>query len=227
MVDRLNTQRVKPIRLYRPNASPTERDAIYDAIKELMYYSDNAVSRVQDPHVQLSAGIRKGQDKIDRMEKATLLGKIQSRNTHQRDVRAIVRQLEVNKNHEVDNEGQEDYYPLLILPQDLYADDLNYILGYGKEGFGAVISTRRLPQDEKQRYSMLKTMIAHEMGHVFGIPARGRTNTSNEMGRHCTNQCTMRSGNSIEDLEKIALESQHTRTYCGPCHRDLYNYFRE
>ena len=223
----INPAKVKPIRLFRPDATTTERTAIYDALKEIRYHSGNALTRIQDPHVQVAAGHSRGRDILDRMEIVLRAGEVNSRNQYQLNARSIINQLQVNRDHETGVEGKEDYYSLVILPHDIYADDMNFIFGIGRKDFGTVISTARLPNNIENRYSLLKHLVAHELGHVFGTPSRERSGDVEEyLGRHCTNTCTMRSGNSLGDLERITKEAEANGTYCDSCSQDLYDYFR-
>jgi hypothetical protein len=61
-----------------------------------------------------------------------------------------------------------------------------------------------------------KTLTEHEMGHLYGlIPKERTTNVETNCGKHCTNQCVMRSESTL--LQDTVMRLQHGRTFCPEC----------
>lgn len=73
------------------------------------------------------------------------------------------------------------------------------------------------------RQAMVRRLLRHEVGHMFGLPSglRGR-NLTEYLGTHCTNPCTMRQGGSIEAWKKLTHEEESMGIhFCGDCMQDL------
>ncbi|MFX0077458.1 MAG: hypothetical protein ACFE96_18600, partial [Candidatus Hermodarchaeota archaeon] len=77
-------------------------------------------------------------------------------------------------------------FVLLIVSEDIYIRDLNYVFGIGVPNVGSVISTFRLENDVEN----LNKIILHEVGHVFGLT-------------HCHSPCSMEPSNNINDIYQI------------------------
>ena len=105
--------------------------------------------------------------------------------------------------------GQPGDRVLVVTNCDLYADNLNFILGLADSpGKAAVISLFRLRLGaDKQTFlrRMLKEAV-HELGHTFGLP-------------HCSNpNCVMSFSNSLSDTDR----KEPNR--CERCDRKLQAY---
>lgn len=132
-----------------------------------------------------------------------------------------------------DSLGQDEqgkHYTALVVHDDMYSGDTNFVVGLASEGVGTVISTFRYEDvDKKTRYECIKTDTMHELSHVFGLVPNSRTeNVEESLGKHCMNKCIMRQGlivptDSIEQtndrLEYGAL--------CPTCKTDLKAYFKQ
>jgi archaemetzincin len=96
---------------------------------------------------------------------------------------------------------------LTVTNCDLYADNLNYVLGLA-DSFGkcAVISLSRLRIDadaEKFRRRAVKEAV-HEIGHTFGLS-------------HCADpECVMYFSNCLEDTDRKGTD------WCERCKKELW-----
>jgi archaemetzincin len=95
------------------------------------------------------------------------------------------------KRMQYDAQGLLDYlvrsmmseHALWIVDQDMYYDNLNFVMGLAMYHLAGVVSTYRLDSQK-----MVAKECVHEAGHVLGLD-------------HCKNSCVMRFSNSIEDAE--------------------------
>jgi archaemetzincin len=83
---------------------------------------------------------------------------------------------------------------LMLISEDIYIRDLNYVFGIGVPNIGSVISTFRLDNDIESLYKI----ILHEIGHAFGLS-------------HCRSPCSMAPSNNIYDIYQIQT------SYCQTC----------
>jgi len=120
-----------------------------------------------------------------------------------------------------------EHYDVLILDQDMYTmhpdwpDD--FIVAMARPELGTVISTFRLKPDV---FTLLKTVVMHQMGHVFGTPNQARVDVDREHGLHCANRCVMRYPEKTpEDWERLTLDRFKGVALCDSCIRDLKEYF--
>ena len=90
-----------------------------------------------------------------------------------------------------------------ITDVDLYVPNLNFVFGLAeKNGYGCIISTRRLDERGLLKERMLKEAF-HEIGHVVGL-------------EHClNNNCVMYFSNSLSDTDR------KTGWFCKDCFDDL------
>ncbi len=108
--------------------------------------------------------------------------------------------------------GQPGDRVLVVTNCDLYADNLNFVLGLADSpGKGAVISLLRLRWGADEQIflrRMLKEAV-HELGHTFGLP-------------HCSNpSCVMAFSNSLADTDR----KEPNR--CERCESKLQAYRRQ
>jgi predicted Zn-dependent protease len=138
-----------------------------------------------------------------------------------------------NKLYKKDAEGRYNYYDIMIVHSDIIYDshstedeDLN---GVGSEGFGAIISTYKLKDlDEKLRFGCIETLTMHELGHMFGIIPKKRTeNVYEEGGLHCNNMCVMKQGRRVPGGYPAITEHRLKHSpFCSTCEKDLKAIFR-
>jgi len=110
------------------------------------------------------------------------------------------------KRMQYDAQGLLDYlvrsmtseYALWIVDQDIYYDNLNFVMGLAMYHLAGVVSIYRLGSP-----GMAAKECVHEAGHVLGLD-------------HCKNDCVMRFSDSIEDAE------MKPDSLCARC-RDLLN----
>jgi archaemetzincin len=96
-----------------------------------------------------------------------------------------------------------DGFVFLIISEDIYIRDLNYVFGIGVPKIGSVISTLRL----ENNIGNLNKIILHEVGHVFGLT-------------HCQSPCSMTPSNNINDIHQIKV------SYCANCKLKLNEWAR-
>jgi len=119
---------------------------------------------------------------------------------------------------------------LVIVSQDMYyqglftdtawvfgaTKPLTYTLGH------SVLSTARLKDDIHAR-----DMLRHELGHLFRAPSKGRANTYEEFGPHCSNDlCVMKQNLSVKSSSKYAHKRarKNVDTYCPECQTDMKSF---
>jgi archaemetzincin len=83
---------------------------------------------------------------------------------------------------------------LMIISEDIYIRDLNYVFGIGATNLGSIVSTFRIENDIESLYKI----ILHEIGHVFGL-------------KHCLSPCSMAPSNNLYDLHQMQA------SYCLNC----------
>ena len=113
---------------------------------------------------------------------------------------------------------------ILITSEDLYSDyhNLEWCMGLAK-GYASVQSVRRFRglSDEEESICIRRT-LRHELGHIFGCPSPGRTNTDKSYGYHCTNYCcSMQQIRDVRQLLGKAIHEDPTNCFCPQCMRDL------
>lgn len=122
---------------------------------------------------------------------------------------------------------QEPHWEAFILNRDLgEVEDRtnNFVFGLTLPLFGSVQSVTRLIReipDQGLRARVIRRVLRHEIAHVFGLPIRGK-NTTEMLGRHCTNVCTMRQGMSTAEwIQEVREEEKVGRYFCSDCVGDF------
>jgi len=117
-------------------------------------------------------------------------------------------------------------YDVLLTEADLYAPGLNFLFGVGQPLIGFVFSFHRFKQLPTKKWAQetAKTVIMHEMGHVFNLPIRAEL-TEENLGTHCLNKCLMRQGLSLNAMQKIAKDRVKGYVLCQLCQEDLIRHF--
>ncbi|RMD67204.1 hypothetical protein D6817_02245 [Candidatus Pacearchaeota archaeon] len=125
--------------------------------------------------------------------------------------------------------GQElgDDGKLIIIDRDLYSD---YATNWCFGGFCPVsnslgyilLSTARISDE-----TLGEHIVRHELGHMFGAPSEGRTNTVDILGLHCSNNlCTMQQQLSVPEALRYAhrIKSAGIFPFCEQCVEDMRRY---
>jgi len=123
-----------------------------------------------------------------------------------------------------------DHYDIFVVDQDLYAHERptseDFIVGIARPAIGTVVSTYRL-ESLSDPFFLLKTVIMHEMCHVFGTPDRKREDVDRQAhGVHCTNRCIMRfPARTPQDWERFTEDRFLVGPLCINCSEDLWRHF--
>lgn len=103
---------------------------------------------------------------------------------------------------------------------------LNFVFGSTDPEFPASVQSitrlmAEIPAGDL-RNAMIRRLLRHEVGHMFGLPHSNRPNTEQKLGTHCANVCTMRQGMSIPEWAKLTTEENNKGVhFCGDCKNDL------
>lgn len=104
---------------------------------------------------------------------------------------------------------------------DFFTGGLNWCFGaatHDREYNGyVVLSTYRL-----QDTHALTHVVMHELGHLYGAASRGRGNTEENLGSHCTNVCVMEQRITVPSmLQQVAILSGRDYKFCKDCREEL------
>jgi predicted Zn-dependent protease len=179
-----------------------EKEAILDGIRCLVAYAGKIPE------------IREGD-----AEKYIEPARRTSRNSHQLNTSTLGKLFLEEQLQE-----QENRYDILIVREDLYSRDTNFVIGSAFSGVGAVLSPLRFANlNPNSRFECIKTEAIHELGHVFYLPNKcRRKNITENLGVHCTNVCSMRQGLVIpSDWIKITEDRLKFGALCGDCTKEL------
>jgi len=139
---------------------------------------------------------------------------------------------------------EKPHHAFVFTNKDLYpggSKKINFVVGSALPDIGTVISLSRIwngVADNNLRNDVIKTEIAHEAGHVFGLASerRGKDNLDFETilgsGAHCKNPgCCMKQGNRVPlDFIKITqdrIKYLDQNFYCHNCQQDLQEKFSQ
>lgn len=116
---------------------------------------------------------------------------------------------------------EKPHWEVSIVNKDLYMEGTNFVFGATRPEFAASVqSVRRLidsVSDKELRSEMIRRLLRHEVGHMFGLPGRN-FNVEQKLGSHCTNVCTMRQGMSIPEWAKLTQEENRQNVhFCQDC----------
>ncbi len=225
--------KIKPINLMnQAGLSDLEKRAVLDGASELIRLAEVS-KRIEliDFGVWRNNGFRNSDGSLKQYQSVDWYvsrGKDTSRNRTQLNVEAIQLALclEPWRNP---HQGGRDHYDILIVNNDIYWGNTNYVIGIAQAGVGTTISTFKFkPLRDKTKYECIKTETMHELGHVFGLIPDSRTkNVENSLGKHCTNTCTMRQGLNVPvDWINITNDRLRYGALCPTCAKDLKEYFR-
>lgn len=121
------------------------------------------------------------------------------------------------------------HWEVLIINQDLTSrrrgEYLNFVFGSTDSAFPwtvqSIIRVMKLVGDPDLRNEMIRRLLRHEVGHMFGLPGRSFGIEEN-LGPHCINVCTMKQGLSIEEWADATMEENRRGIhFCQDCLNDL------
>ncbi|MBI5359388.1 MAG: hypothetical protein HZA48_02265 [Planctomycetes bacterium] len=134
------------------------------------------------------------------------------------------------------------HYIVMIIDKDLTSKRndgtwYNFVIGDGFQDIGVVLSVKRFRglSDSQKQEECIKTLVMHELGHVFGA-ADGRngidalstqSNSSVLYKDHCDQECVMRQGSRVPDawikISEDRLKS--VRPFCDKCIVEMKKFF--
>ena len=114
---------------------------------------------------------------------------------------------------------------IVLIPEDLYAGNLNWVHGGSRNFAGrniVLVSTKRLYPNGRFDPIFFKYIMIHEFGHAFGAATKGRTNTYEELGSHCLNDCVMKQDLGA-DSGRARFHELHrkNKTFCPQCKNEI------
>lgn len=123
---------------------------------------------------------------------------------------------------------QNPHWEVFIVNRDLNDSqdpNINFVFGSTNPTFPASVQsiTRLMAQISSQelRSAMIKRLLRHEVGHMFGPPLR-TFNIEQKLGPHCTNVCSMRQGLSIHEWANQTIEENRKGVvFCDDCMADF------
>lgn len=126
---------------------------------------------------------------------------------------------------------EQPHWEVFVVNQDLNGrgrdgNYINFVFGSTDTMFpSSVQSITRLMAEVPEgdlRDAMIRRLLRHEVGHMFGLPTTGRPNTEEKLGTHCTNPCTMRQGMSIPEWANLTVQEHNSGIhFCSDCRHDL------
>ncbi len=148
----------------------------------------------------------------------------------QQEVRNLGHGQQLNVDHLIHQFYEEPWqanphWEVAIVNTDLYADGTNFVFGVTQPDFAASVqSVRRLIDSVRAgelRTAMVRRLLRHEVGHMFGLPGRNY-HVEQKLGRHCTNVCTMRQGMSLPEWAQLTQQEERYQVhFCNDCMSDL------
>ena len=98
---------------------------------------------------------------------------------------------------------------------------MNFVFGVARPSARVTVQSvyryRNLPMNERKL--AIKTVVQHELGHIFGCAHPGREKTEMNLGSHCTQYgCIMQQGLTVEAFVEHAKAARALhRLYCPLC----------
>jgi len=123
---------------------------------------------------------------------------------------------------------------LVLIPEDLYAHNrgnpTNWVHGgkFVHKGREIVImSAHRFYHHGLFDNIHFKYIMTHELGHVYGAASKGRSNTYELLGTHCSNDCVMQQDRTTDGGKARAYElHRRRRTFCDQCAHEMRSLHR-
>lgn len=123
---------------------------------------------------------------------------------------------------------ENPHWDVLIVNSDLNAlingNFINFVYGETNPSFPySVQSIRRIEgatNDTKLNLAMVRNLLRHEVGHMFGLVRRPGGVES--LGTHCPNICSMKQVLNIRELAESTIAVENQRKYfCNDCIGEL------
>ena len=124
---------------------------------------------------------------------------------------------------------ENPHWEVLIVNHDLNGKIdgrfINFIYGETDPSFPySVQSVRRILEspgpNEALRLAMIRNLLRHEVGHMFGLV--GRAGAVESLGSHCPNPCSMKQTLNLRELaENTVTVERSGRHFCGECMAEL------
>jgi predicted Zn-dependent protease len=227
----INPRKIKPVYvMFQDNVGALEKAAVLDGIYELRNIAEVPRPEIYNLGTWKSRNYTNGRNLNPYQSTDWYLeqGHNSSRNSHQLNAATMLNKL-FDEPWRKPNLGGRDHYDVLVVREDMYEGNNNFLIGLAFPSIGTVMSTYRfkdLMADDK--YDCIRTESTHEVGHVFGlVPEDRTTNIEDSLGKHCTNVCTMRQGLRVPiDWQEISKDRLNFGALCPQCGNDLKNYFR-
>ncbi len=127
---------------------------------------------------------------------------------------------------------ENPHWEVFVVNQDLNTringQYINFVFGETQPDFAASVQSvariRAEIPNPRLRTAMVRRLLRHEVGHMFGLVNRD-FNREFQLGEHCTNVCSMRQGMSMEVwARQLAEEEQAGIHFCQDCQNDLIGY---
>jgi predicted Zn-dependent protease len=110
---------------------------------------------------------------------------------------------------------------VVLVNSDLYAPGLNWVFGgYHRVNNRDIIivSLARTGNDPIH----LKHILLHESGHMYGAAPPKRSNTYEQLGSHCSNECVMQQKMDIQSSKRhVHSLERKGKTFCSQCVNDM------
>lgn len=128
------------------------------------------------------------------------------------------------------NEPLQDdpHWDVLILNHDLDAmvngAFINFVFGETSPQFPysvqSIIRIENATSDRNLNLAMIRNLLRHETGHMFGLV--GRKSGVESLGTHCPNPCSLKQALSIKELAQNTIEVENSGKYfCDDCMGEL------
>ncbi|NLS75904.1 MAG: hypothetical protein GXY76_01450 [Chloroflexi bacterium] len=113
--------------------------------------------------------------------------------------------------------------PLDVAQGDAVGEEALALLVPGRVAVVSVAPLRRI-RDERVRLFAVRRTVAHQVGHLFGLPQPGRPHAlpSPSGERHCANLCVLSEAHSLDELVEMTMrELSANILLCDDCWQDL------
>jgi len=122
------------------------------------------------------------------------------------------------------------HYLVAIISEDMYSNEFSddFILAFNQPGFAIIVSRFHFAElDDIMMFEMLKYTVMHDLGHLFGLPAKSGYNYI-RTEEHCQDKwCLMRQGMDLEQWRQHAFDRMAALALCPQCRDTFRNFFRQ
>ena len=124
-----------------------------------------------------------------------------------------------------------DHYDVWLVDQEMYDEAQTEadpdVVSFSRNLVGLVVSARPFEAVGTPTYSLVKTVVLHELGHLFGLPDIRRPDVALDAAPHCTNTCVMRqASHGQEDWQQLTTDRLTHGPYCEKCLGELRTLFQ-